>query len=122
MLPLETLFLKDTNFIKKICTDHLEVDGDNAINLVLHSDTIFPDQVYLKRWNDPLPDKADARLIKVKEELESAKCYSIVFSKKPCSDTDDERCTAEKRNALLGPQPTTEPVTSCLCTCAIDTD
>ena len=29
-------------------------------------------------------------------------------------DTDDERCTAEMRNDLLGPEPTTEPVTSCL--------
>ena len=41
-------------------------------------------------------------------------CYSIEFSGKLCFDTDDERCTAEKRNDLLGPEPTTEPVTSCL--------
>ena len=32
-----------------------------------------------------------------------------------CSDTAEERCTTEKRNDLLGPEPTTEPVTSCLC-------
>ena len=31
-----------------------------------------------------------------------------------CSDTAEERCTTEKRNDLLGPEPTTEPVTSCL--------
>ena len=40
--------------------------------------------------------------------------YSIEFSGKLCSDTADERCTAEKRNDLLGPEPTTEQVTSCL--------
>ena len=26
-------------------------------------------------------------------------------------DREDERCTAEKRNDLLGPEPTTEPTT-----------
>ena len=71
------IFPKDTNFITKICSDHLEADGNNAINLVLNADTIFPDRIYLKRWQDP--DKADARPIKVKEELESTKCYSIEF-------------------------------------------
>ena len=40
--------------------------------------------------------------------------YSIEFSGKLCSDTADERCTAEKRNDLLGPEPTTEPMISCL--------
>ena len=83
------IFPKDTNFITKICTGHLEADGNNAVNLNLNADTIFPDRVYLKRWKDP--DKADARLIKVKEELESAKCHSIEFSGKLCSNTDDER-------------------------------
>ena len=50
--------------------DLIEADDDNAINLDLDSDTIFPDRVCLKRWNDP--GKADARHIKVKEELKSA--------------------------------------------------
>ena len=30
------------------------------------------------------------------------------------SDTAVEQCTTEKRNYFLGPEPTTEPVTSCL--------
>ena len=50
----------------------------------------------------------------VKEELESIKCYSIEFSGRHCSDTAQERCATEKRNDLLGPEPTTELVTSCL--------
>ena len=37
-------------------------------------------KVYLKRWKDP--DKQDARHIKVKEELEGVKCYSIELSRK----------------------------------------
>ena len=49
--------------------------------------------------------------IKVKEELGNVKCYSIEFSGKLCSDTADERCTTEKRNDLLGPEQTTEPMT-----------
>ena len=65
-------------FITMIRTGLIEADDDNAINLVLNADTIFPDRVYLKRWKDP--DKADA-LIKVKEELESVKCYSIEISR-----------------------------------------
>ena len=73
--------------------------------LVLNADAIFSDRVYLKGWK-----KADAQLIKVKEELESAKCDSIEFSGRLCSDTDKERCTAKKRNDLLGQEPTTEPV------------
>ena len=50
----------------------------------------------------------------VKEELESIKCYSIEFSGRHCSDTAQERCATEKRNDLLGPEQTTELVTSCL--------
>ena len=74
------------------------------------------DRVYLKRWKDHDPDKGDARHNAVKEELESVKCYSIEFSGKLRSDTEGERShgTAEKRNDLLGSEPTTEPVTSCL--------
>ena len=53
-------------------------------------------------------------MIKVKEELESVKCYSIEFSGKFCSNTADQRCTAEKRNDLLGREYTTEQVTSWL--------
>ena len=60
---------KNTNFITKIRTVLLETDDNNAINLNLNANTVFPDRVYLKRWKDP--DKADARHIKVKEELES---------------------------------------------------
>ena len=37
---------KYTNFITKICTGHLEADGDNAINLVLNSDSLFLDLFY----------------------------------------------------------------------------
>ena len=48
--------------------------------VVLNADTMIQDRVYLKRWKDP--DTAHARLIMVKEELESAKCYSIEFSGK----------------------------------------
>ena len=67
--------------ITKICTSHLEADGNNAItelNLVLNADTICSDRVYLKRWKDS--DKTDFRPIKVKEELKSAKCDPIEFS------------------------------------------
>ena len=54
------IFPKNTNFITKIRTGLLETDGrNNAINLDLNADTIFPDRIYLKRWKDP--DKADAR-------------------------------------------------------------
>ena len=108
------IFLKNTNFIATILAGLLETDDDNTVNLRLdiNADTFFPDRVYLKQWKDP--DKAGARHIKVKEELESVKCCSIEFSGRLCSDTAGERCTAEKRNDLLGPEPTTEPVTSCL--------
>ena len=106
------IFPKNTNFITKIRTGLLKTDDNNAINLDLNADTIFPDRVYLKLWKDPV--KEGARLIKVKEELESAKCYSIEFSGN-FAVTDDERFTTEKRNDLLSMEPTTEPVTSCLC-------
>ena len=43
----------------------LENQDNNAINLELNADTIFPDRVYLKRWKDP--GKVDSRRIKVKE-------------------------------------------------------
>ena len=90
------IFPKDTNFITKLRSGLLETDDNNAINLDLNADTIFPDRVYLKRWKDP--DKVDARHNEVKEELYSVECYSIGFSGKLCSDTADEQCTAEKRN------------------------
>ena len=102
----------NTKLITKIRTGPIEADDGNAINLVLNADTILPDRIYLKRWKGP--DKADSRHIKVKEEPERAKSYSIEISGKLCSDIADERCTAEKRNDLLGQEPTTEPVTSCL--------
>ena len=79
------VFLAHTNFTAKTRTGLLETDDDNAINLDLIADTIFPDRIYLKRWKDP--DKAGARHNEVKEELESAKCYSIEFSERLCSDT-----------------------------------
>ena len=66
------IFLAHTNFNTKTRTGILETDDDNAINLDLNSDTIFPDRIYLKRWKDP--DKADVRHNEVKEELQSAKC------------------------------------------------
>ena len=107
------IFLAHTNFNTKTRTGLLETDDDNAINLDLNADTIFPDRIYLKRWKDP--DKADVRHNEVKEELESAKCCgSIECSGRLCSDTAEGRCTTEKRNDLLEPEPTTEPVTSCL--------
>ena len=94
---------------KNASSGHLEGDDNNAINLDLNADAVFPVQVHLKQWKDP--DKLDARHIRVKEKLESAKCYLIKFSGKLCSDTDDEQCTAEKSlsNDLLGTEPTTEP-------------
>ena len=106
------IFLKNTNFITKIRAGLLETGDDNAINHDLNADTILPDRVYLKRWK--VPDKADDRHIKVKEKLENVKCYSIEFSGKNCTDTADERCTAEKRNDPLGQEPTTDPMKSCL--------
>ena len=84
-------FPKDTNFITEIRTGLIEAVDDNAINLDLNADTIVPDRVRLKRWKDPGPDKADARHVKVKEELAGAKCCSVEFSGKLCSDTADER-------------------------------
>ena len=57
--------------------------------------------------------------IKVREKLEYVKCYSTEFRGKLCSDTAEERCTAEKRNDLLGPEPTTQPVASCLGHCSV---
>ena len=106
------IFLAHTNFNTKTRTGLLETDDDNAINLDLNADTIFPDRIYLKRWKDP--DKADVRHNEVKEELESAKCCSIKFNIRLCSDKAEGRCTTEKSNDLLEPEPTTEPVTSCL--------
>ena len=49
------IFPKNTNFkfITKICTCLIEDNDDNAINIVLDADTIFPDRVHLKRWKDP---------------------------------------------------------------------
>ena len=108
------IFAKDTNFI----TPLLETDDDNAINLNLNADTVFPDWIYLKRWKDH--DKADARHVKVKEELDNIACFSIEFSGKLCSDTADERCTAEKRNDLLADDNGASDVVP-RCTCAIDT-
>ena len=61
---LLAIFPKDTIFIAKVRTSLLETDDDNAINLNLNANTIFPDRVYHKK---------DARRIKVKEELESVK-------------------------------------------------
>ena len=106
------IFPAHTNFTTKIRTGPslIETDDDNTINLDLNADTTFPDRVYLKRWKDP--DKADARHNEVKEELESAKCYSIEFSGRLCSDTAEGRCSTEKCNDLLEPKQTTEPVTS----------
>ena len=78
------IFLARTNFNTKTRTGLLETNDDNAINLDLNADTIIPDRIYLKRWKDP--DKAGARHNKVKEELESAKCCSIEFSRRLCSD------------------------------------
>ena len=106
------IFPKDTNLITEIPTGLLETDDNNTINLDLNADVILSDRIYIKRWK--VPDKEDARHNEVKEELESVKCYSIEFSRRFCSDTSDERCTAEKRNLLLEPEPTTEPATSCL--------
>ena len=40
------IFPKDTN-LTRTCTNHLEADGNSAISLVLHADTIFPGRVYL---------------------------------------------------------------------------
>ena len=108
------IFLAHTNFNTKTRrrTGLLETDDDNAINLDINSDTIFLDRIYLKRWKDP--GKEDVRHNEVKEELESAKCCSIEFSGRLCSDKEEERCTIKKRNDLLEPEPTAEPVTSCL--------
>ena len=105
------IFPAHTNFNTKTRTGPLETDDDKAISLDLNADIIFPDRIYLKRWKDP--DKADARHNEVREELESVKCCSIEFSEKLCSDEAEGRCTTEKRNDLE-PEPTTEPVTSCL--------
>ena len=43
------IFLKNTNFrvSTKIFPCLIETDDDNAINLDLNADTIFPDRVYL---------------------------------------------------------------------------
>ena len=41
-----------------LSSNNSKIYDDNAINLNLNADTIFPDQVYLKRWKDP--DKEDA--------------------------------------------------------------
>ena len=49
-------------------------------------------------------------MIEARERLEGVKRYSIELGGKICSDTAEERCTAEKRNDLLGPEPTTEQV------------
>ena len=65
-------------------SSRVETDDDNAINLDLNADTIFQNRIYLKRWKDP--DKADVRHNEVKAELESAKCCSIEFSGRLCSD------------------------------------
>ena len=46
-------FLLHTNFNTKTRTGLFETDDNNAINLDLNADTIFPDRVYLKRWKDP---------------------------------------------------------------------
>ena len=71
-------FPAHTNFTTTIRTGLIETDDDNAINLDLNADTTLPDRIYFKRWKDP--DKANARHNEDKEELESAKCYSIEFS------------------------------------------
>ena len=64
-----TIFPAHTDFTAKIRTDLLETDDNNAMNLDLNTDTIFPDRVYLKRSKDP--DIADARHNEFQEELES---------------------------------------------------
>ena len=48
-VELVAIFPKNTNFITKIRTSLLESDDDNAVNLDLNADTIFPDRTYLKR-------------------------------------------------------------------------
>ena len=46
--------------------------------------------------------------------METVICRSIEFSG-AYNDSTGSRCTPEKHNDLLGPEPTTEPLTSCLC-------
>ena len=87
------IFPAHTNITTKIRTGlldsglDLETDDNNNVNLDLNADTIFLYRIYLKWWKDP--DKAGARHNEVKEELdsESAKCCSIEFSGRLCSDT-----------------------------------
>ena len=100
------IFPAHTYFNTKIRTGLLETDDKYTINLDLNANTIFPDQICLKRWKGP--DKEDARHNEVKEELESAKCYSIEFSGRLCSDPAEGRCTTKKRNDFFEPEPTTE--------------
>ena len=45
-------------------TNETKTDGVSAKNHDLNDDTIFPDRVHLKQWEDP--DNVDARHIKVK--------------------------------------------------------
>ena len=47
-------------------------------------------------------------------------CRSIMISG-AYNDSTGERCIAEKRNDLFGPEPATEPVTSCLGVCVPST-
>ena len=53
----------------------------------------------------------EALHIKDKEELETGLFLSIVLSE-AYNDSTGERCTATTCNDLLGPERTTEPVTS----------
>ena len=69
------MFRKNTTYIMKIRASLLEADEKSAVNLDPNADNIFPYRIYIKRWKDP--DRADARHIKVKEELETVECYSI---------------------------------------------
>ena len=46
------IFLENTRFITNIRTGFLETGDQNAINLDLNAETMFPDRVYLKRWKE----------------------------------------------------------------------
>ena len=50
----QAIFPENTNFkfITKIHTGLIEADDNNAINLVLNAETIFPYWIYLKLWKD----------------------------------------------------------------------
>jgi hypothetical protein len=109
-MPVVAISSTDEDLIETIRTHLIRADVDYAIDLDAWD--IYVSLVYSKIWKEP--DKKDAQVHELKEELDSALRRSIERSGKLSRNTAVQRCSSGQRHDLPGPEPTTEPVTSYL--------